>query len=191
VQLLALQYFCLWFSGYFYITWLPTYLQEYHKLTPAESANYTALPLFTSGLGALFSGFFTTQLAGRVGGVRTARRMMVLTGFLGSSLFMALSIPAGTPQIMIAMMAVANFCHDLVMPPAWATCMDIGGKFSGSVAGVMNLFGNLAGVASSTLGGYILQQTGGNWHIVIGLLAVVYALGALCWVRLDSVTVVA
>jgi MFS family permease len=188
VRLLALQYFCLWFSGYFYITWLPTYLQEFHKLTPSQSANYTALPLFTSGLGALFSGFFTTRLAGFAGGTLPARRMMVLTGFLGSALFMALSIPAGDPRTMIAMMAIANFCHDLVMPPAWATCMDIGGRFSGSVAGIMNLFGNLAGVASSTLGGYMLQSTGSNWHMLIGLLAAVYALGALCWLRLDSVS---
>ena len=188
VRLLALQYFCLWFSGYFYITWLPTYLQEYHKLSPSQSANYTALPLFTSGLGALFSGFFTTRLADWVGGTLRARRIMVLTGFFGSAIFMALSIPAATPRIMIAMMALANFCHDLVMPPAWATCMDIGGKFSGSVAGIMNLFGNLAGVASSTLGGYLLQRTGGDWHMLIAVLAAVYALGALCWFRLDSVS---
>ncbi len=186
VWLLTIQYFCLWFSGYFFFTWLPTYLQEFYKLSAKQSAKYAALTLFNAGVGALFSGHFTEYLARRLGSTSRARRLVCSVGFIGAAVFLALSIKAINSLEMIGLISVASFCHDLVVPPSWATCMDIGGKFSGSVAGVMNLFGNLAGVASSILGGYILQRTGANWHLLIGLLACVYGVGGLFWLRLDS-----
>lgn len=191
VQLLTLQYFCLWFSGYFSVTWLPTYLQEFHHLSSRQSAKYAAILLFTGGVGALVSGFFAEHLAKLVGGTRRARRLISATGLVGAGTFFALSITFHDPRMMIAAMSASFFCHDLVMPPSWATCMDVGGKFSGSVAGVMNLFGNLAGVVSSTLGGYLLQRTGANWHLFIEILAVVYVLGALCWLGIDPVSSIA
>jgi MFS transporter, ACS family, glucarate transporter len=64
--------------------------------------------------------------------------------------------------------------------------MDIGGKYASSVAGTMNLMGNLAGAASSTIGGYLLQRTGNNWNLFIEILAGVYFLGLLCWPFIDT-----
>jgi MFS family permease len=189
--LLSVQYFCLWFSGYFFITWLPTYLQEYHKLSSGVSAGYAAMTLFASGLGALSSGMLTGRLAEWIGDVTSARRMVAGGGLVGAGLFLMLSIRFADPRIMIGLMCLAYFCHDLVMPPAWVSCMDIGGRFSGSVSGVMNLFGNLAGVTSSALGGYLLERTGGNWHSLIILLSCVYIAGAFCWIGIDPVTPIA
>jgi ACS family glucarate transporter-like MFS transporter len=188
IWLLSVQYYCLWFSGYFFITWLPTYLQEYHRLSPAKSAGYAAMTLFASGLGALCSGFLTGRLAEWIGDVARARRLMTSGGLIGAGTFLALSIRFADPRIMIALMCLAYFCHDLVMPPSWATCMDIGGRFSAFVSGVMNLFGNLAGVTSSALGGYLLQRTGGNWHLLIIVLSCVYIAGAFCWLGIDPVS---
>ena len=67
--------------------------------------------------------------------------------------------------------------------------MDIGGKSASlSVAGVMNLMGNAAGISSSMLGGYLLQRTAGNWNLFIAILGGVYFLGVLCWPFIDSTT---
>ena len=44
VLLLAAQYYFLSFGWYFSLTWLPTYLQEHHQLTPAQSAAYAVIP---------------------------------------------------------------------------------------------------------------------------------------------------
>jgi hypothetical protein len=52
----------------------------------------------------------------------------------------------------------------------------------------MNLMGNLAGTASSVLGGYLLQHTGNDWNLFISVLAGVYFLGILCWPFIDSET---
>ena len=66
--------------------------------------------------------------------------------------------------------------------------MSVGGKYASSVAGTMNLMGNLAGTASSFIGGYLLSHTGNNWNLFIGLLAGVYFLGIGCWPWIDTET---
>jgi hypothetical protein len=43
-------------------------------------------------------------------------------------------------------MGLASFSNDLVMPGAWSTCMDVGGRYAGTVSGSMNMMGNLGGV---------------------------------------------
>ena len=78
--------------------------------------------------------------------------------------------------------------RDLVMPPAWAACMDIGGKFAGTVSGSMNMMGNLAGYASPVIGGYILASTGRDWNTFLYVLAAVYFSGVVIWPFIDPET---
>jgi len=66
--------------------------------------------------------------------------------------------------------------------------MDIGGKYAGTVAGSMNMMGNLAGFAAPLSGGYILRYTGGNWNSFLYVMATMYLLGTFCWPFIDPVT---
>jgi MFS transporter, ACS family, glucarate transporter len=185
VLLLSLQYFFVSFSWYFYLTWLPTYLQENFRLSPARAARYAVFPLLFCGIGSLFCGFFSKRLAGRVGTQRM-RQYMACSGFLGAGLFLGLAARMSTVQAMMSFMAIACFFNDQIVPNSWASCMDIGGKYASSVAGTMNVMGNLAGAASSSIGGYLLQRTGNNWTLFVELLAAVYFLGIFCWPFIDT-----
>ena len=92
---------------------------------------------------------------------------MASIGFLGAGLFLTLATRMPDVNWTMAMMAAACFFNDQVIPHSWASCMDIGGKYwASSVAGTMNLMGNLAGTASSVLGGYLLQRTGNDWKFI-------------------------
>ena len=51
------------------------------------------------------------------------------------------------------------------MPAAWAACMDVGGRYSGTVSGSMNMMGNIAGALSPLGVGYLLAWTGQNWTL--------------------------
>jgi hypothetical protein len=113
---------------------------------------------------------------------------MALTGFVGAGSFMMLATRMPDVNTTMAMMAAASFFNDLVMPHAWASCMDVGGKYAGSVSGTMNLMGNLAGVSSTMIGGFLLSQAGGDWNQFIVILASVYFLGIPCWAMLDPAT---
>jgi nitrate/nitrite transporter NarK len=83
--------------------------------------------------------------------------------------------------------ALVSFCNDLMMPGAWAACMDVGGKYCGTLSGTMNMMGNLGGFVSPIVIGYIIQYTG-NWNLTFYVTAVIYLLGAVCWLLTDPVT---
>jgi MFS family permease len=85
-------------------------------------------------------------------------------------------------------MGFASFCNDLAMPPAWAACMDVGGRYAGTVSGSMNMMGNLAGYAAPVVGGYIVHGEPSRYIYFLYLMAAVYALGTLCWPWIDPVT---
>jgi ACS family glucarate transporter-like MFS transporter len=188
VLLLTAQYYFLSFGWYFSLTWLPTYLQEHHGLTPAQAAAYAVIPLFFNGLGSLFCGLVAPAVTRLTGDDSRTRRLMAITGFLGAGGFLMLATGMSGINATMAMMAIACFCNDLVMPHAWASCMDVGGRYAASVAGTMNLMGNLAGASSTMIGGFLLSQAGGDWNQFIRLLAIVYFLGVPCWLLLDPRT---
>jgi ACS family glucarate transporter-like MFS transporter len=187
VLLLWLQYACLSFPWYFNITWLPTYLQQHWKLGQAESARLAILPLFLGGLGSLFCGWISAGFARRAG-IARSRRVLACSGFLGAATFLALAIQLNNPNWVMLSMGLAGFCNDLAMPPSWAAAMDIGGRYAGTVAGSMNMMGNLAGFACPVIGGYILQATGRNWNLLLYIMAAVYLLGPLIWPFIDTET---
>src|SRR5437870_12547308 len=59
--------------------------------------------------------------------------------------------------LFVGLVALAAFCNDLTMGAAWASCLDIGRKYSGIVAGCMNTVGNLGGAVAGWLTGKILE----------------------------------
>ena len=85
-------------------------------------------------------------------------------------------------------MGLASFCNDLVMPTSWGACMDIGGKFSGTLSGSMNMMGNFGGGLAAIVIGYILAWSNHNWNVALYVAAGVYFLGTFCWLVIDPVT---
>jgi MFS family permease len=192
VWLLWAQYMCLSYGWYFYITWLPTYLQEARGVTmnlgKMFAAVLAALPLFFGGIGSMFSGYVSTYLERRTGKVKNVRRWLAGTGFFGASVLLALSVNIQDPIIAMIAMGLASFCNDLAMPPSWGACMDVGGKYVGTLSGSMNMMGNLAGGVGPLAVGYILQATNQNWALTFYVSAAIYFLGIFCWMFLDPVT---
>jgi ACS family glucarate transporter-like MFS transporter len=85
-------------------------------------------------------------------------------------------------------MGLASFANDLVMPGAWGACMDVGGRFAGTLSGTMNMLGNFGGAVSPVLIGYILRWTNNDWNVAFYLSAAVYFAGSFFWMALDPVT---
>ncbi len=179
VWLLCIQYFCCSFGWYFYITWLPTYLQEFRGLNPAEASKLAVLPLLFGGFGALVSGF------------ATRRRGTAIVGMLGAAASICLVTRINAPLPAMLAMGMASFANDLAVPVAWHSCMDLGGKFSGTVSGAMNTMGNLAAFVAPVLGGFLLDRTHGDWNMFLYVMAAVYVAGAACWPFIDTDTPIA
>jgi MFS family permease len=188
VWLLWAQYMFLAYGWYFYITWLPKYLQDARGLTLTKSAFLAGLPLFFGGLGSLVSGSISTYYESRTGNVIQVRRWLAGLGFFGASLGLVISVNLSNPVLAVIAMGFASFANDLAMPPSWGACMDVGGKYAGTLSGSMNMMGNLGGALGPVVVGYILQETNQNWAITFYVSAAVYLLGIFCWMFLDPST---
>lgn len=187
VWLLWAQYFCSSYGWYFYITWLPTYLQEGRGVALGKSAWLSGFPLFFGGLGSIFAGLVAGRMARALGTART-RRSLAVTGFTGAGALLLLSIRIHDPSWAMVAMGMASFSNDLAMPGSWGTCMDVGGKYAGTLSGSMNMMGNLAGGLAPLVLGYILKYSHRNWAATFWVSAIIYFLGAICWLFIDPVT---
>ena len=116
------------------------------------------------------------------------RRVITTFGFLSAAGLLALSIRTEAALWAMVLMGLASFANDLDIPPSWNTCMDVGGKYAGTIAGSMNMMGNLAGFAAPSIGGMILDRTHGDWNLFLYLNVGIYLVGALCWTFIDPVT---
>lgn len=190
VVLLWAQYFLLTYPWYFFITWLSTYVREYRGIqNETTSALYAMFPLLFGGLGCLFCGSVVLpKVAARTGSHSTARRIVGSVGFAGAAFFLFVCIHTQDPLWGMVAMGLSSFCNDLVIPCAWGACMDVGGKYAGTLSGSMNMMGNLAGFVAPQVGGMILQRTGDNWNLFIYTMMVAYLLGVLTWPFIDSHT---
>jgi ACS family glucarate transporter-like MFS transporter len=190
VWMLGGQYFCLSYSWYFSITWLPTYLKEARHLDPTqkEFAILAGLPLFLGGIGCLLSGFIAKPLTKVTGSVTATRRLLGCVGFLSASSLIVISTFIGNPVIAVVALAFASFSNDLVMPGSWGACMDVGGRNAGTLSGTMNMMGNLGGACASAIAPYILRFSGENWNVVLYTAAAVYFVGTFFWLTMDPVT---
>lgn len=212
VWLLWAQYFCTSYGWYFYITWLPTYLKETRGLqldqnaimvgldhilqnlfTPETThkvmvAALAGIPLLFGGLGSLFCGLVSARLSLVLGSTTATRKTMAFIGLASAGALLLLSVQIRDPLLAMLSMGLASFANDLAMPGAWGACMDVGGKYAGSLSGSMNMMGNLAGFVAPNAIPFILSHTGNNWVITFWVSAITYFLGALCWLLIDPVT---
>ena len=188
VWMICLQYFCLSYGWYFYVTWLPTYFKEGRNLDIKEVAFFSIAPLFFGGIANPVSVFAASRMVRAGMGVTQARRIMAYIGFAGAAGFLVLSTQMPNPFYATLAIGMASFSNDLVMPGAWGACMDVGGKHAGSLSGAMNMSGNIGGALCPFVIGVILKLTDSNWNLTFYVSAAIYLLGIVCWKFLDPVT---
>jgi len=188
VWLLSIQYMCLAYGWWFYINWLPTYLRDARGTSVTFGALLAGLPLLLGGAGCLVSAYLIPKLTERFGSVSIARRIVAVVGFIGASTCIVIFTGIEDPVRAMFVLGMAGFFNDFVMPAAWASTMDIGGRYAGTVSGAMNMMGSIAGASSVTVVGYLLFWTGDNWTLTFYISAAIYLVGAICWLALDSHT---
>jgi ACS family glucarate transporter-like MFS transporter len=187
VLLLWAQYFCFSYGWWFYVTWLPTYLLDVRHFEVKQGALLASLPLLFGGVGCFVSSWLSKRLSPRIG-VVPARRLLAVIALGGGAATIFMFTRVQDPMLAMVALGLAGFLGDIVMPPAWTACMDLGGRYSGTVAGGMNMVGAVAGGLSPLVVGYMVASAGENWVLTFYITASVYLLGAICWLFLDSAT---
>jgi len=187
VGLLCVQYMALNYAWFFYVTWLPKYLIEVLKVDGTKASLLNALPLFFGGVGCLVCGALAPRVAARAGNTKTARRFLACLGYAGAAVLLLVSVFLRDPVLAMVVMGLASFANDFVMPVSWTACMDVGGRHTGTLSGLMNMLGALVAGLAAVVSGKLHDLTG-SWVPTFYLSAAAYAVGFLCWLFLDPVT---
>lgn len=206
------QYFFLSYGWYFFVTWLPTYLKDVRGLEIKSNAvmhwlarvleggfsedltlkilaaALAGIPLLFGGFGSILAGGISSRLVKRGASVAVVRRTFGFVGIAGAAALLMASFQIKDALLAMLAMGMAGFFNDLTLPGSWATCMDVGGKYAGTVSGSMNMLGNFGGMAGPLVVGWVLTLTHRDWHAVFLVTSVIYSLGALCWLFIDPVT---
>ena len=188
IWLLCIQYAFLSYGWYFYVTWLPTYLREARGTSIKFGALLASLPLLLGGIGCLVGAQLIPRIARLTRNVAMARKIVAVVGFVGASVCIFGFIRVADPVRAMLLLGLAGFFNDFVMPACWAGCMDIGGRYSGTVSGMMNMIGNIGGALSPLAVGYILTWYPGDWAFTFYVSSAIYLLGAVCWLFIDAHT---
>ena len=191
VWLLSLQYLCLSYGFWFYVTWLPTYIKEVFHMKDADryfAALLAGLPLFLAGISVYLTGKVTPWLVARVGSTAKVRRALGVIGHGVACAMLLVSILFKDPLWAMLAMGVSCFGNDMAMPGSWTAVMDLGGRFAGTLGGFMNMIGMIGGLLAPYTIPRILEAAGNNWNVPIVVLAGAYFIGALAWLGVDPVT---
>lgn len=181
------QYAALGYGWYFFVTWFPTYLLKERGLDVKQSALLAGTPLLLGGFGAFLAGWITPHLARWFGSVNTARKVLGAGGMLAGGALLFASTYLANPYLAVAAIALVSFCNDLSLPGSWTACMEVGGRYVGTLGGAMNMLGNAGGFLSPIILGIIVQRTN-NWTLAFQVTSVVSLGGAICWMLIDSTT---
>ena len=179
---IAAAYGCFFYGAYFYVSWFPTYLLEFRHLSLSSVGYLASLPLISAMVGDLVGGLLTDHVLRRTGNLRLARRVVAAPGLLLAALLL---IPAGTTDSAITAifcLTASNFFLELVLGPAWAVPMDVGGTSSGTVTAVMNMVGAVGASISPLVFGFLVER--GSWVAPFYVTAAVLASGSLIWIFL-------
>ena len=180
--LIVLAYGCYGCGSWFYFSWFPTWMVR----TAGFSLNgvlFASLP-FLVGLAAnLVGGQLGDHLTLRWGARRALRWIPAVCLVVTAMLLIAMSIFHG--KVTVVVLSSLGFgAMDLMLPSAWALCLAIGGRLSGTATGMMNTAGQVGGFLCTVLFGYIVHATG-NYNLPLWFIAAMVFTSAMIFMRID------
>lgn len=180
---LMLSYFCLGYSAYIFYTWFFIYLVRERGLTVTQGSLAGATPFIAIVVFTPLGGWFSDRAVARLGRHR-GRQAAVWTGLV----FSAAALWAGghTPNntLAILLLALAAGFNLFATASWWAASNDLTRNFSGSLSGLMNMFGNLGGWVSPILTAHIATRI--SWTAALDTAALVMLASGALWILVNA-----
>jgi ACS family glucarate transporter-like MFS transporter len=182
VWLITLSYFGYGYVAWIFFAWFFIYLARVRGMNLKSSAFYATLPFLAMAVGCALGGLVADFLTKRVG--RRAGRCGVAVVGLGlTGIFLAFgSIVDNAPLASVILAGGAGALY-LSQSSFWAISADIGGLFSGSVSGFMNMGAQLGGAVTASLTPFIAAHFG--WTTSFLVAAGLAFLSSAAWLIVD------
>jgi MFS transporter, ACS family, D-galactonate transporter len=179
VWALGLGKFAVMSSLYFLLTWFPTYLVNERGLTSLKAGAATALPYIAATVGVLLGGVWSDWLLRRGSHISAARKIPIVSGFLGASSIILVNYTTDN-AIALSILTFAYFAQG-VSSNSWSIIAEVAPRtLMGITGGIINFTGQLAGIVTPILIGYIIRETD-SFELVLAYVSLAGLVGALSY----------
>lgn len=171
------MYFFYAFGSWFFFSWFPTFMELGRGFDKTELTYAVAVPFIMSMMGNIAGGHLTDRLTRRYG-IKIGRKALGSTSLAVSAVCMLLAAFIPGKMAVFVFLSLCFGIFDLMLPSAWALCIDLGKRHAGTISGAMNTAGNIGGFCCGILFGELVQQSG-NYNLPLYMIAVMLIISAV------------
>lgn len=181
----CLGLFALNYAWYFLIFWFPPYLVLERGFSQQQMAIVGSLPFWLLAASSLLTGWWSDRLISQGCSPTWVRKGFMCGGLMGVA---GCLLFAGMPdtRVAVGVVMLAGLCMGFASSNNWAVTQTLAGRSAaGRWTGIQNGFGNLGGVVSPWLTGFVVKQTG-SFYLAFAVTSVVLVAGAVTYFLLIS-----
>ncbi|GGD84699.1 MFS transporter [Caballeronia sp. LZ025] len=167
------------------MTWLPTYLFKVHGFDLKSLGGATFLIFFCGFVGEVIGGNLADKWKSAGASANRVYRTMMIIGAVAVGLSMLGVAYVRAPVMVVGLLCVALFFLRWCGGCNWATPAMLATRArTGTLNGIMNFVGNIAGIFVPIFIGYIVQTTG-SYFLALMFFVAVAAFQSLCVLCID------
>lgn len=180
---LCFMYMTQSYGFYFFMTWLPAYLEKERGFSALKLGLMTGLPMMMAILGDLFGGFTTDSLCKRFG-LRIGRCAVGGISLLLAGLFMIAGTATSSPVGSAILFGLGATAGSFMLGASWGAVIDMAGGHAGVAGACMNTAGQIGGVLSPIVLAWLLGRTGA-WAVPLYLMGLLQVAGGASWLLVE------
>jgi MFS transporter, ACS family, glucarate transporter len=151
--------YCITTLTWFFLTWFPIYLAQARHMSILKVGFAAAVPGLCGGFGGILGGIISDGFLQRGHSLSFARKVPIMAGMALSMTMIACNY-ARAQSLMLVFMSIAFFGKG-IGALGWSVISDTSPKGMVGINGALfNLIGNMAGITTPIIIGYIVQKTG-------------------------------
>ena len=157
--------FCITTLTYFFLNWFPGYLVD-RGMSIKQAGFIGAVPALCGCIGGVLGGRISDTLVNRGYSLTFARKTPIVIGMLIACVMIVCNYTQ-TQWLVVAIMSLAFFGKGMGAL-GWTVVSDTSPKqIVGLSGGLFNTFGNIAGITTSVVAGYLIKSSFGFGGVLV------------------------
>ena len=184
-SLLALvsSFFCSQWGMYFFIGWMPVYLQQGRHFSETNMKFLTSIIFIPAIVTSLASGVLSDWLVKKKG-LKFGRRSIAMFSLGLNAVLFLIEATTTNNTILVAGLIAGFACQLIFGIAAFGVCIDIGGNHAGAVSGLMNCIGQMGAFFLAIVFGKIVDATH-SFNAPLFLISCLMLIGCSLWLLVD------
>jgi len=181
---LAFSAFCAMWNLYFLVAWLAVFLRQGRNFTETQTMWATSFVFIPAAICSFFCGMLSDWII-RKKGLKFGRRFIGATsmGIIAVLIFIVATTTSKT--VLVSCLAINMVFQQFVGITTFGGCIDISGRNTGRIAGIVNGVGQIGACFMAAIFGIIVDLTGQNYNAPLFVITGVVFAGGLLFLLLD------